>query len=384
MKDKLLTAQQPAPAELARRLAISDRLRRRHFQLLPLTGPDAVFTDVQGRLPGDATSPASLADLISSIASIGVLQPVLVEELGPNQWRLVAGERRLRAAKWVATEMPDDLERRFLPAVVCPGPLSEEERRVWQLVENLAREDLQPGELAAALLFERSAVLATNLLAAGVPVPAEVFTDDDPVRRYKRLEGLRPKHGHVGAPWEQVLRRLGLQVSERQARAVVSAFAAMPAELSADMDAHKVKLTTRLAFLRLGNGVDDAAEQLWAAVRGKGRPELLYGAVRACSERPGLDPEQYVALAEEERTQANLSRSEVLRAGVDEPSFVTDGEEIAADDVAMALNALKALLTQLRAGRRVGGYSSGSLKLLADELSQLLIAGSAEEPELAA
>jgi ParB family chromosome partitioning protein len=42
--------------------------------------------------------------------------------------------------------------------------LSEAERQTWQLVENLAREELQPGELAAALMFERCALLTVKLL----------------------------------------------------------------------------------------------------------------------------------------------------------------------------------------------------------------------------
>jgi ParB family chromosome partitioning protein len=123
--------------------------------------------------------------------------------------RVVAGERRLRATRWGAVHHPDNAHFAAIPAVVCPGPLGKAERRVWQLVENLAREDLQPGELAAALLYERCAVLVSKLLDAGVAVPAEVHLDD-PVLRWEALERLRVRSAchQLGAPWKEVLRRL--------------------------------------------------------------------------------------------------------------------------------------------------------------------------------
>src|SRR5947209_18097043 len=109
-----------------------------------MTGPGAAFSEVQGRAPGESTTPANLVELISSIATVGVLQPVLVEELEGRRMRLVAGERRLRAVLWGVANLPDNVHFQTIPAVVCPGPLSEAERRTWQLVENLAREDLAP------------------------------------------------------------------------------------------------------------------------------------------------------------------------------------------------------------------------------------------------
>lgn len=153
-----------APSEAVRQLGLSLKLRRRRFELLPLRGEGTPFTELQGRLPGDSTTPVELADLISSISEVGVLQPVLVEEIPATDegqqpgLRVTAGERRLRACLWGSTHRPDNPHFDALPAVVCPGPLSEEERRVWQLVENLAREDLRPGELAAALVLDRCAV----------------------------------------------------------------------------------------------------------------------------------------------------------------------------------------------------------------------------------
>jgi hypothetical protein len=131
----------PAPAAppsrsstLALRLSGSQLLRHRRFELLPPTSPGAVFSEVQGRTPGQFTAPADLVELISSIASVGVLQPVLVEDLGERGRRLVAGERRVRAVLWGIANHPENPHFQTIPAVVCPGPLSEGERRTWQAV----------------------------------------------------------------------------------------------------------------------------------------------------------------------------------------------------------------------------------------------------------
>jgi len=80
-----------------------ENLKTRRFELLPLRGDGAAFTDVQGRGWGSdpTTSPAELADLISSIGAVGQLQPILVEELpDAGGRRVVSGERRLLALRW--------------------------------------------------------------------------------------------------------------------------------------------------------------------------------------------------------------------------------------------------------------------------------------------
>ena len=41
----------------------------------------------------------SLVSLSASIRAVGVLQPILVRELGEDSYELIAGERRWRAAK---------------------------------------------------------------------------------------------------------------------------------------------------------------------------------------------------------------------------------------------------------------------------------------------
>jgi ParB family chromosome partitioning protein len=82
-----------------------------------------------------------LEGLAESIRQVGVLQPIVVREGdGPGSYRLVAGERRWRAARLVGlTE---------IPAIIRHG--DDESGLTEALVENLQREDLTPLEEAAA------------------------------------------------------------------------------------------------------------------------------------------------------------------------------------------------------------------------------------------
>jgi len=82
----------------------------------------------------------SLSELANSIREIGVLQPVLVRPTGDDQYELIAGERRWRAARRAGLAV--------VPAVVrATDDLGSVERA---LVENLHRQDLTPLEEAAA------------------------------------------------------------------------------------------------------------------------------------------------------------------------------------------------------------------------------------------
>jgi ParB family transcriptional regulator, chromosome partitioning protein len=82
----------------------------------------------------------SLLALAESIKSRGVLQPIVVRSLLGGGYELVAGERRLRASKLAG------LER--VPAIV--RETEEAERLELALIENMAREDLNPIDEARA------------------------------------------------------------------------------------------------------------------------------------------------------------------------------------------------------------------------------------------
>ncbi len=83
---------------------------------------------------------AAIASLAASLAERGAIQPIVVRRVG-GRYELVAGERRLRAARAAGLES--------LPAVV--RDLSDDEAATITLVENIQREDLNPIDEAQAL-----------------------------------------------------------------------------------------------------------------------------------------------------------------------------------------------------------------------------------------
>jgi len=91
------------------------------------------------KTPGDEKS---LEELASSIARHGVLQPVLVEPAEEGRYRLLIGERRLKAAVKAGLSQ--------VPAVVLDEPLRADEALEARLVENLQREELDPLDEAEA------------------------------------------------------------------------------------------------------------------------------------------------------------------------------------------------------------------------------------------
>lgn len=91
------------------------------------------------RQPRTNFDDASLESLALSIREVGVLQPIVVRRSGEG-YELIAGERRLRAAKRAGLAT--------IPAVVRDSDDAESLREA--LIENIHREDLGPIELAEA------------------------------------------------------------------------------------------------------------------------------------------------------------------------------------------------------------------------------------------
>ena len=89
----------------------------------------------------------ALAELAASIAARGVIQPVIVRELGAGRYQLVAGERRWRAAQ--------KAQLHEIPALI--RDLDERDVMALALIENIQREDLNPIEEARA--YQRLAEL---------------------------------------------------------------------------------------------------------------------------------------------------------------------------------------------------------------------------------
>ncbi len=98
--------------------------------------------------------PEKLEQLIQSVKQHGILEPLLVRPIPKNQYELVAGERRYRAAVALKLEL--------VPVVI--KELSEQEALQVTLVENLQREDLNPVDETEGVLQLLSLHLGSNQL----------------------------------------------------------------------------------------------------------------------------------------------------------------------------------------------------------------------------
>ena len=110
--------------------ATGDELRRLPIELITPNPKQP-----RRRFDGDA-----LAALSASLEDRGVLQPVLVRPVAGGTYELIAGERRYRAEQMAGFDT--------IPALVRPH--DDVESLELALVENMAREDLNPVEEARA------------------------------------------------------------------------------------------------------------------------------------------------------------------------------------------------------------------------------------------
>ncbi len=103
--------------------------------------------------PRKQHSEESLRGLADSIRQHGLLNPITISPLsGTDQYRLVTGERRWRAAQMANLEL--------IPCIV--KQVADDERLTEQLIENMQREDLQPLEKARAIEHIRTTLNLTN------------------------------------------------------------------------------------------------------------------------------------------------------------------------------------------------------------------------------
>jgi ParB family chromosome partitioning protein len=90
--------------------------------------------------PRKTIDPEKLAELTESIKENGIIQPLIVTKTSSSEYELVAGERRLEAAKQAGLEK--------VPVVI--RSVSKKEQLQLALIENIQREDLNPVEEAIA------------------------------------------------------------------------------------------------------------------------------------------------------------------------------------------------------------------------------------------
>jgi ParB family transcriptional regulator, chromosome partitioning protein len=132
---------------MAMKRGLPERTQMRH---------DAHFVDELTRrsgrhigtmLPLDVVEPNSeqprtqlgnIEELAASIREKGVLEPILVRQIGPNRFQIISGERRYRAATLAGLDE--------IPAIELD--VDDKEQLEIALIENIQRKDLTPFEEA--------------------------------------------------------------------------------------------------------------------------------------------------------------------------------------------------------------------------------------------
>lgn len=212
-----------------------------------------------------------LGELAESIRQQGVIQPVVVRNVGGDQYELIAGERRWRAAQLAGVDV--------VPAIV--REVADEVAIAMALVENIQREDLNPIEEATALrrlvdefqlthqeaadAVGRSRSAVSNLLRL-LELSAEVreLVDDRHLEMGHARALLSLPDGRQAAAAREVVRR---QLSVRETEALVK-------RLLNPKPSTPRKLDPDVARLQ-----DELTEQLCAQVRiqhnAKGKGKLV-------------------------------------------------------------------------------------------------------------
>jgi ParB family chromosome partitioning protein len=89
------------------------------------------------------TSLGNIEELAASIREKGVLEPILVRQIGPNKYQIISGERRYRAAAMVGLDE--------IPAIELD--VDDKEQLEIALIENIQRKDLTAFEEAEGFLL---------------------------------------------------------------------------------------------------------------------------------------------------------------------------------------------------------------------------------------
>ncbi|MCX4747664.1 ParB/RepB/Spo0J family partition protein [Kitasatospora sp. NBC_01287] len=92
------------------------------------------------RQPREVFDEEKLDELVASIKEVGLLQPVVVRQVGPERYELIMGERRWRASQRAGLDQ--------IPAIV--RATEDDKLLLDALLENLHRAELNPLEEAAA------------------------------------------------------------------------------------------------------------------------------------------------------------------------------------------------------------------------------------------
>lgn len=247
--------------------------------------------------PRTEFDPDAMRELVESVRAHGVLQPVIVRPIGEGRYELVAGERRLRAAREAG------LER--IPVVV--RELEPEQVLEIAIIENVQREDINPLDAATAyrrlidefgLTQEQIAqrvgkarpTVANTLRLLSLPAPVQESVRRGEITEAHARHLLQAKPSEILDAWATV-RRKGLSV--RETEELVKSYRLHPARptrstvstprveqrdpnLAAVQEALEIALGTRVTVRRSG-GVGTVEIEFYSDEQLEGLVERLIG-----------------------------------------------------------------------------------------------------------
>lgn len=300
-----------------------------------------------------------------------MLKPLLVEELPGGGYRLIAGERRLRAALAVREGDPRNPHGASVPALVYPaGALGDAARAAAQLSENFFRRDLTPGELARGL---RRVKLALEVARAeeSARVRGLLPAGYDPAAPLDaRARVLRGALARADAPWPEagwpaVFRALGMDPSD-PSLARVRRILDIPDPVLDRCDALGISRSAAAALAELRD--PEAALALLEAAERAGDPGVVAPAVELLLADPSLTPQGAVDMvlaarraAEDARRTTEGSAPGPQQLGVPRPLGPADEFE----RVVAGLRAALAVMSTYR----LCEYQRGTVVFLLERLS---------------
>jgi ParB family chromosome partitioning protein len=224
-------------------------------------GPDQIDIDLISPNPEQPRTyfePEKLRELSDSIREHGIIQPLIVSRDSDGAYRLIAGERRLQAARLVGLDA--------VPVVV--REVADDELLELALIENIQRADLNPIEEAmayrrlteeyaltqeeAARRVGKSRVTVSNalrLLQLEGEIRRSLVSGEISEGHARALLGLPEGRGRVNAWREVVKRRLSVRDTEGYVRRTLTespATASSPGAITARRDAAISDIEARL------------------------------------------------------------------------------------------------------------------------------------------
>lgn len=367
---------------------------KKNLVYLPISGEGAPVLVPQAR--SSQMGEDDLWELISSIATHGVLQPILVE-VRDKDFVVVAGERRLRALRWLAERHPDnEFVLAGVPSFVVEKTFEESERRSIQVAENLVRADLSVSEMGAALLWVRCGLVVEKLVEEGFSVPDEILSEGNVASKWGKLEEFRiaaGAHG-VGAPWSEVIASLGIQLSPYRAQLLARAVSGLPPGVGEEMDARNVSLHSRIKWLKLSEADPERADDLWEQLKEREMDGYLSAAVDAAWDDPSGDIGDIVDSVsgasdigdDDAANEWLMSKGAAEQAAAETP---TEGEgeveeeidETVAPSSGKAVGVLRNLLKEVGRGLTVPPKERSQLEVLCEQLSACLVEMSTSDNE---